>query len=310
MRYEEYAYNASEITQLEGLLDKLPEERVVERMGLEHRLSMLKEQMKDIPVPEMPQRVYVTFRGKPVREDTGVDANFGATAMGLFTDAVALAAAGFAGDLKSMGAVPRRGVGQPVITGVATGSFGFELELPSTGQGSAGVEEATNHVPEAVRMVHELLTLSSEGSDSDLSQVADDMHPRAVRKLGEFLDLMKRNDARFALDFEGREFRIRTDRQLEDTANRLAAQNIREETNQIFGIMIGVLPATGRFQLNRLEDGVEIEGRLGPEIGDAYELAQEYTNRRVTAEIRSVRVGQGRPRYTLLGVSEPRRTPV
>ena len=302
MRYEEYIYNASEISQLERLLDKLPEERVVERVGLEHRLSSLKEQMKDIPVPAAPRRVYMTFRGRPVRDDTGIDANFGTTAMGLFTDAVAMAAAGSARDLKSVGAVPGRRNGQPVITGVTTGSFGFELELPTAGQDEAGAGEPTGSIAEAVRMVHELLTISSQGSDSELSQVADDIHPRAARKMGEFLEFMIRSDARFEMAFEGKEFRVQSNRQLEDTANRLTAQNIREETSHIMGVLIGVLPATGRFQLNCLDDGTEIEGKLGPEIEHAYEIAQIYTNAQVNAEIRSVRVGQGRPRYTLLRI--------
>ena len=80
-------------------------------------------------------------------------------------------------------------------------------------------------------MIQELLTLSSEGSDNDLSEIADDMHPRAVRKVGEFLEFMKRSDARFALEFREREFRIRSTGQLEEAIRRLAVTNIYEETN-------------------------------------------------------------------------------
>ena len=303
MRYEEYAYDASEISQLENILSKMPEERVVERMGLEYRLSIARERIKRVPIPEVPQRVYVTFQGRPVREDSGIDANFSSTAMKLFTDIVATAAASFAGDLKSMGTIPGRRIGQSVITGVATGSFGFELELPTVGREMASVEGNDNDVQEAVRMIQELLTLSTEGTDSALSRVAEEMHPRVVRKMGGFLDLMRRNDARFALDFEGRKFRIHTNEQLEDTANRLADRNIYEEPIQVSGTMIGILPKSRRFQLNRLEDGVEIAGWVGHEIQDLYEADREYSRKQVLAEIRSVRIGQGDPRYTLIKVS-------
>lgn len=304
MKYDEYAYNTSEITHLEAILDRMPEERVVERMGLEYRLSVAKERIEGVPIPEPPQKVYVTFRGKPVREDLGIDAHFSANAIKLFSDAVAMTAASFAGDLNSMGAVPGRGAGQPVITGVATGSFGFELELPAPGREPGLIPDSGNYVPQAVRKVQELLALSSNGTDTDLSEVADEMHPRAVRKVGEFLGLMRRNETRFSMDFEGNEFQIRTDRQLETTAVRLEARNIHEEVRSVSGTLIGVIPVSRQFQLNLLEEGTALEGQLGREVEDAYELGRQYTNRPVVAEIRSVRVGQGNPKHTLLGISE------
>lgn len=304
MRYEEYAYHASEITQLERLLEKMPEEMTVERLGIEQQLSRARERIEGVPIPPVPQKVHVTFRGKPVYGQSGIDANFGARAMKLFADAVAMAAAGSAGILESSGAVPGRKEGQPVITGTARGSFGFELELPSPGQEPDGREGHDAYVRGAVQRIQDLLILSTEGSDDDLSEAADDMHPRAVRKVGEFLELVKINEARFGLDFSNKKFRITADNQLDNSIKRLAARNLHEETDDVSGIIIGVLPASKRFQLNRLTDRTEIEGRISGEIRDAYELAREYTGKEVTASIRSVRVGQGNPRYTLLKVSE------
>ena len=304
MKYEDYTYHASEITQLERLLEKMPEEMTVERLGIEHALSRARGRIEGVPIPPVPQKVHVTFRGKPVYEESGIDANFGARAMKLFVDAVAMAAAGSAGILESSGAVPGRKEGQPVLTGTASGSFSFELELPSLRQEVAGREGPDSYVRDAVQRIQDLLILSTEGSDDDLSEVVDDMHPRAVRKVGEFLDLVRFNEARFGLDFMNRKFRITADNQLDDTIKRLADRNLHEETGEMSGIMIGILPATKRFQLNRVTDGAEIAGRIASEIRDTYELARQYTGREVTARIRSVRVGQGNPRHTLLRVSE------
>lgn len=304
MKYEEYAYHASEVTHLERLLEKTPNDMTVERLGIEHRLAKAKERIEGFPIPPVPQKAYVSFRGKPVHGEYGIDANFSARAMKLFVDAVAMAAAGFAGRLESSGAIPGRKEGQPVITGTASGSFGFELELPPSGQESPTKEVPDTDVKEAVQKIQELLMLATEGSDDDLSEIADDMHPRAVRKVGEFLELLRLNEARFGLAFRNRKFRFASDNQLNNTITRLAARNVHEETEDFPGTMIGVLPASRRFQLNLLTDWAEIEGRISSEIRDTYELAHQYTGREVTARIRSVRVGQGNPRYTLLQVSE------
>ncbi len=309
MRYKEYVYHASEITQLERLLVKMPEEMTVERLGIEHQLSRAKERIEGVPIPPVPQKVQVTFRGKPVYGQTGIDANFGARAMKLFADAVAMAAAGSAGVLESSGAVPGRRRGQPFITGTARGSFGFEMELPSLEPQSDRREGTDSYVDDAVQRIQDLLILSTEGSDDDLSAVADDMHPRAVRKVGEFLELLKLNEARCGLAFKSKRFLFTADNQLDDSIKRLAPRNLHEETSDVSGIMIGVLPASKRFQLNRLTDPMEIEGRISGEIRDVYELAREHTGKEVTASIRSVRVGEGSPRYTLLKVSELARAP-
>ena len=85
---------------------------------------------------------------------------------------------------------------------------------------------------------------------------------------------------------------------------RLAARNIHDETGTVIGTLVGVIPVSNRFQLDRLDDGTPLEGSLGRKIENAYEISREYTNRIVVAEIRSVRVGQGNPKHTLLGVSE------
>ena len=85
---------------------------------------------------------------------------------------------------------------------------------------------------------------------------------------------------------------------------RLEDNNIHEATDLVAGTIIGIIPATRRFQLNRQDDGDEIEGRIGRTIRNPYDLAQSYTKVRVTAEISSVRIGLGRPRYTLAQVSE------
>ena len=65
--------------------------------------------------------------------------------------------------------------------------------------------------------------------------------------------------------------------------------------------MIGVIPATRQFEL-ALFDGPSIQGRVAPDIRDPYQTAREFTNRQVSATIRTIRIGRGAPRHTLVDV--------
>ena len=63
--------------------------------------------------------------------------------------------------------------------------------------------------------------------------------------------------------------------------------------------MIGVIPATRQFEL-ALFDGPSIQGRVAPDIRDPYQTAREFTNRQVSAIIRTIRIRRGAPRHTLV----------
>ena len=297
MRQDEYDSYASEIGTLQRLLEGITEDRAIERRSLETRLRRLRERIRDVAVAPTPKRVAVTFTGKPVHDNYGIDANFGATAVSLFSDTIRIATAAMTGELKDTGQIPRNALGQPVITDVAVGSFGFELELPA----ATGQPDSTSFSEDAAIKVQDLLRLSNEGSDDELSEIANDLHPRAVNKVTQLLEFMARREAQFAMDFDGKEFRFHSDEEVGDSVKRLAPSNIEERTDTVTGVMIGVVPARRYFELST-GDGTPIEGRIGREIGNLYGLAERYTNQRVTTRIRSVRVGRGGTRYTLTAV--------
>ena len=79
MKYEEYAFHASEVNLLESLLEKTPMNMTVERLGIEHRLAKAKERIEGVPIPPAPQKAYVSFRvnrstRNPVSTPTSVPA--------------------------------------------------------------------------------------------------------------------------------------------------------------------------------------------------------------------------------------------
>ena len=303
MRYEEYADYASEIGQLERMLGELSDDMVIERIGLEHRLKTAKGTISCVSVPPRPKKIWAMFYGKPLSDTSAIDTNFGAEAVGMVSDVIRLATAGLTGTLGATGQVPRNELGQPTITGVVTGSFGFEMELPTPldRQHLEGDPAA-----EALKKVQELLAISARGTDEEISAIADEIHPRAVKKAAELLDFMRRRKAQFAIHFENEEVRFETEKEIEDSAKHLGDKIIHDSSESILGIVIGVIPSTRRFQINRVSDGTTIEGRIGRQIRQPLVTVQPYTDQQVIAEIRSVRVGRGAPRYTLTGISEAR----
>ena len=306
MKYEEYMSVVSEIAQLEGLLAGLPEDMVIERMGLESRLERVRARIEGVRRPSAPKKAYVTFRGKPVRDSSGIAAGFGAKALSAFSDAVKTAAAGASGELGERGRMPDRGINEPFVTGFATGSFGFELEIPDAEHGKQERFFSGNPAEKAIGNIQALLRLSSSGSDDErsddeLSVLADEIHPRAVRKIVSFLKLMHRNDAWCAIHFGGNRFQFRDAGQVKRSANRLGKNNVHESEESIRGRLQGILPQNLMFELRRLDDDVVISGKIGRKAGDSASL-HRLLDKPVVARVTKVRVGRGEPRYTLRSV--------
>ena len=88
--YDEYIFTTSEIAELEGLLADMPEDMVIERMGLEARLEQAKSLIAGVEPPAPPKRAYFTFRGNPVLGSHGVVSDFGGLAVAAISEAVAL----------------------------------------------------------------------------------------------------------------------------------------------------------------------------------------------------------------------------
>ena len=299
MTHAEYMSYAAEITTLKRLLEGLPEERATERYGFEYRLERAQQKIEGVPVPPRPRKWTTSFRGEPVQSGAGINANFGAEAVTLASDSIRLATAGLTGDLEPTGQIPRNALGQPIITGVTLGSFGFVMELPP----SQDSHDIPNPSEEAVNRVQDLLRSALEGNDDDFTIAASSIHPRAVNKAAEFLDLMRRRRAQFTMEYEGDAVRFQTRPDVYNAHRRLVRVTEDTRTDDLIGRMIGVIPTTRQFQINP-DDGDPIRGTIGPEIRDTYDTAARFTNRRVRARVRTVRAGRGAPRHTLLAVSQ------
>ena len=182
----------AEIRELEELLAAIPEENVIERMSLEARLQAAKDLLATLPQSREAPKARLTFRGKPVFGSHGISADFGAKAAGAFSDAFAVVAAGLSEGLQHIGPIPNRDRNQLLITGTAIGSFGFEFELPTQ---PATLFPELQKAEEAMKKIENLFRLAAEGSDDDIAEVIDEIHPRAGKKVFEFLDLLVQQQA-------------------------------------------------------------------------------------------------------------------
>lgn len=291
----------SEIHELEELLGAIPEGNVIERMSLEARLQASRELLDGLPQESEVPKARLTFRGKPVLGHHGITADFGARAAGAFSDAFTTIAAGLTEGLQAMGPIPNRDRNQLLLTGTAVGSFGFEFELPMCQE---TLFPDCENAREAMLKIEELFRLSAKGSDDDIAEVIAEVHPRAVKKVFEFLDLLVQQQAWCGLEFGSRSFRYENCEQLRKSSFRLRDENIQEREESCRGEFQGVLPAGRTFEfLLRDQEGL-IRGKIDETAGDPDILNRRWLHIPVSLKLKVMQVGQGQPRFTLMSLDD------
>ena len=297
-----YLTIASEIGELENLLAAIPEGNVIERMSLESRLESARAALAALPQQMIAPKARLTFRGKPVFGSHGIAADFGGKAAGAFSDAFAAVAAGLSESLRDMGPIPNRDKNQLVITSTAIGSFGFEFELPAPDPSSLFPE--TEKAQEAMAKIEALFRLAAEATDDEVAEVIEEVHPRAVKKVYEFLDLLVQQQAWCGLEFADRFFRYADYEQIKASSERLKADNIQEREETYRGEIQGVLPTGRTFEFRLADQEGLIKGKVDLAIADPDVLNREWLHKPVTVKLNVMQVGQGRPRFTLMTLDD------
>lgn len=299
---KQYLSVAAEIRELEELLTAIPEKNVIERMSLEARLQAAREFLATLPQTKEMPKARLTFRGRPVFGSYGISADFGAKAAGAFSDAFAMVAAGLSEGLRHIGPIPNKDINQLLITGTAIGSFGFEFDLPAQRQATLFPE--LEKAEEAMKKIETLFRLSAEGSDDDIAEVIDEIHPRAVKKVFEFLDILVQQHAWCGLEFGDQGFRYADYEQLKASSARLRDDNIQEREENYRGEFQGVLPAGRAFEFRLFDQEKVIRGKVDAAIDDPDTLNREWLHKPVTIKLNVMQVGQGQPRFTLMSLDD------
>ena len=304
MNIREHRFLLSERTALNSMIAHTQESDVLGRMSLYDRLRAIEAELEAYgPYSSHLVKASVTFQGSPVVGSLGIDAVFGLDAASAFVKAVRLVGASIRGTLQSAGRVPRKQDCRLLITGIALGSFGFQLEDAS--QQLARRENPTP-VEDAIVKVKAILEASVE-SDEHLMHVIEETNQRALNGVRAFLKKMADNNAVCALEYQGEVFRFRDAAQVRRSERRLSLDNVKEENITVVGRFIGYLPRRpqAQFQVTRTEDDVGhgwqgefLTARVAPSVAFANDI-NNILNREVRIGVRTRRVGSGTPSYLI-----------
>ena len=296
----EYLFLASELAQIKELIKGLPEKNLLERMSLEARLKTVSQQLAALPERDA-EKIQLTFRGKPVRGSYGIAADFATKAAGAFSSSFASILAALNESLSNTGRFPKQDQNQLLITGTAIGSFGFEFELPEPEQ-TLLPDVATPK--QAVEKLELLMRLSAEGSDDEVAEAIEEIHPRAVSKLHEFMDYLAQQQAWCALKTQERTFAFVNAEQLRKSSDRLKSDNIKEDEQTFEGVFKGVLPDSRLFEFEPNNGESSFKGKIDKQVSEPEELAKQWLFKPVKVKFSVIQVGQAKPRYILTSLND------
>ena len=300
MNNQEYLMLSSEINQLQMLIDEIPKYRVFEKKPLEARLKKLEKELSTVKEEALSQKAVITFRGEPVFGSYGILADFASKASGSFTDAVTAIATSLDDNLAYMGRIPNNKENQLIITNIARGSFGFEFEVPRNGVDTL-IPEPTN-VEKALGSLQGLLNSTLLDDEEKITDIVEEIHPRAVGKVVEFLDILKSNHAWFAYEFGERKVFFKNISDIDKAISILDKDNIKEGDETYAGEFQGILPGRRTFEFLTSDKKI-IVGKIGSEIKDPDVLNREYLHQRITINLNTTQVGQSKPRYMLKDIT-------
>nr|WP_314369974.1 hypothetical protein [uncultured Acinetobacter sp.] len=296
-----YANLTAERNTLKELLANIPEENVIDRYGLENRLEEVESCLESVNPYHIVKRAKLTFRGNPVIGSEAISASFATKATKIFSDAVSAISAGLTGEFHFKGKIPHSNLNQLMITGTAIGSFGFELELPRPDQTDLCPEVSITE--KSINNIRTLFELAATGTDDELIDILEEIHPRAISKIYEFLNFLDEQDARCGLEFDNHFFRFQDSNQIAFALSRLNEDNFVEKIIPYRGIFQGILPSTHSFEFKTEIDGELIKGKISSDISHKDLINPEWLFKSVTVNFSVATIGNSRPKFILKSIN-------
>jgi hypothetical protein len=295
MSLREHQFLQSEIATLEGLLADLSEDRVIERVGFEHRLHEARERLQQLLSEPQARSLPITFRGDPVEGSQSIDATFASEALKAFVAATDTVAASLTTqDLKSSGRLPGSRQRTLRIVDTALGSFGFDLELPPP-----ELPEPADPYAEAIQTTFELIRRAATSDEGTISDLVAEIHPRAAAKVRSFAKVLADHQALFAAEFEGHDVRLNNPQEVQHILDALDETSISEQEQTLTVTVQGILPDGRQFEA-RLESGELIKGTVDRSLPEVVAFKVAVENHTMPLRFRIVTVRSNR-RYVLLG---------
>ena len=295
MNRREYEWLRSGLGALDKLLAMTPEDAVIDRMSLESEREEIVEKLAAFTPPaRWPATAYLTFNGDPVEGRRGIDAGFAHQALEKYEGAVATAGASLVGPLKDKGPIRNRENYRLLITNVATGSFGFEIEEanPTDGPDPSPTERG-------IEQVHTLLKTSASTDDGEDDTIAA-AHPRVLAKVHGFLKTVADNRAICSVACNGDRFRFQDTAQVRRSLDILNPTNIHMEQREFLGYFLGYLPDSRKAEFVNYRTGERLAASVPRSIHNADSI-NDILRQPVTLRVRIRQAGTRKPNYTIIG---------
>jgi hypothetical protein len=288
----------SERQALRELLQATSEDNLLERIGLEARLTQVDQEIAELDGTggTVFAETDLVFHGAPVHGSEGIDARFASNVLGAYQDLLSKTLAGMHHpSLKASGPIPDAHLSRVHITGIARGSFGFELrELAD--------QETFEPTPlfQAAEKAGRLVQAAGSDDESFLDAV-EGLNPRVHEALRSFLQVIRDAGATFRIQTSQLQAEFSTETVMA-AVERAAAERKEEEDVPMPGRFLGVLHGSRTFEHE--VGGEVIKGKADPELElselVSWDLKQCVAHVRV---LKWTRAGKEYRRYTLLKIS-------
>ena len=297
----------AEISKLDSMLARIPVNHVIDRMSFEERRAQIVQELEgyeNIQTDIQPTKL--TFRGNPVKNQQGIAADFVGDVIGRFNTAVEAMGASSTRELRSRGAIPGAQNYSLMITGVARGSFGFQLERACDQLVLISDEDPVTAAIDRIKNVMKATLLS----DDELVDTLAATDRRAVTDIRNFLDAVVKHKATFAIESNRTEFRFETVDQIERGAARLQESNLLEKAITLSGEFIGYLPESqeAEFRVTRLTDedaefvgeivDTIIKAKVDVSLEDANSI-NHILEQDISIIATAKRIGESKPSYVI-----------
>ncbi len=258
---------AAQLASLNDLLNSLPANDYLGRLGFQSRRDALQRELGNlVPVEQRRAQIALYFSGDPVVGSAGVEAEFGTNVIGTFQDMLSKVwGAQDRTGLQQMGPIKDKDASQLHITSVVHGSFGFVLEELD--------EQAEplfqTPLSKAADKVAEYIDNFACENDASFSEMIDVLNPRVFQAIRQFFGFIHKGKATFRL-VEGERDQQFDRPAVERAWQRAEASDVAEDRIHMVGRLLGVIPMKRRFELESDVTGMVVEGRIDEKFGNTY----------------------------------------
>ncbi len=266
------------------------------------RLNSLKQELDKMPMNSKEPTVTLLFSGKPVQGSIGIDAEFIGKALLPFQKMVHadLVQRGF-GKVGDRGQLKSADDARLFLTALPRGSFGVELSKVDDGKlfDEGQVSDSLAHISKLID--------SSAKSDEDFASELDDISPRALQGLRQFLKIVSDDEAGVTIESGG----IRSSllpQQVLRAYSRVAETTTKQEEVKVAGTLKGILLESWRFDFVN-ENQETITGVIGSDLSEEQvtQFMSDHFNRKCLATFQKTTVllkgGRIKESYNLKGIS-------